>query len=461
MDRLTLATPAGAPVGFEIAIEGAAAHADRRVLIIDGRTYALASTRHAAWLDLYEALASDLGIAPPLARQRPRLPPSHPALAPLLTEAVDPRILYGYGDPSVARVENPDGRHSWRLLVTSNDAPDAFPILRSDDLKHWTLSGFVFPAGRAPPWALLGENQADFWAPELHRVGEEWWVVFTARAWDHSLAIGLARGASPDGPFLADDTPLLGGGVIDSHLVSGPDGVPHLVWKVDSNDLWPRLLADRLHRQPGLVTELFPQADHQKAATLALTLWPWSRTLEPMEQFCVNQPLIEAATADFDGLRRRLSSNDRLADPILESMRTRIYAQPLSPDGRSLVGDPVVLLENDLPWEAHLIEGPWIVPNDDAAYAFYAGNDFSTPDYGIGVARACRPLGPYAKRAEPLLRSSAEWWGPGHPSVAAGPDGRPHLFLHAFRPGEAGYKAFRALLHARLSFGPGDVTLVS
>jgi hypothetical protein len=120
----------------------------------------------------------------------------------------------------------------------------------------------------------------------------------------------------------------------------------------------------------------------------------------------------------------------------------------------------MLLLENDLPWAAHLIEGPWIVQENGAAYAFYAGNDFSTPDYGIGVARAPGPLGPYRKRPDPLLRSSADWWGPGHPSVAQGSDGRPRLFLHAFRPGEAGYKAFRALLAAPIAFGPDGVTLV-
>jgi hypothetical protein len=460
MDRLTLATPPGAPAAFQVVIDGAAPLAHRRTVTIEGQAYPLPSTRHAAWLDLYEQAAETIGIPLPLARRRPALPPADPALQALLTEPVDPRILYGYGDPSVTRIEGPDGRTSWRLLVTSNDAPDAFPILRSDDLQRWTLSSFVFPRGRTPPWALVGQDQADFWAPELHRAGAEWWVVFTARAWDHSLAIGLARSASPDGPFVADDAPLLGGGVIDSHLVTAADGTPHLVWKVDSNDLWPRLLADRLHRRPEQVAELFPDPRDQRAATLVLTLWPWTRTLEPMEQFCVNQPLIEAATADFDGLRRRLTNGGDLADPILESMRTRIYAQPLSADGRGLVGEPMLLLENDLPWEAHLIEGPWIVQDNGAAYAFYAGNDFSTPDYGIGVARGPDLLGPYVKAPQPLVRSSADWWGPGHPSVAPGPDGRPRLFLHAFRPGEAGYKAFRALLAAPIAFDLDGVTLV-
>ena len=82
-------------------------------------------------------------------------------------------------------------------------------------------------------------------------------------------------------------------------------------------------------------------------------------------------------------------------------------------------------------------------------WLFYAGNDFSTPAYGIGVAVADHPLGPYIKQGEPLLQSTREWTAPGHASVAPGLDGRPQLFFHAFHPGTGGYNAFRALLDRR------------
>jgi arabinan endo-1,5-alpha-L-arabinosidase len=83
---------------------------------------------------------------------------------------------------------------------------------------------------------------------------------------------------------------------------------------------------------------------------------------------------------------------------------------------------------------------------------FYAGNDFSTPAYGIGVAVADSPLGPFIKQAEPLLNSTREWSAPGHASVAPGLDGEPQLFFHAFHAGTGGYNVFRALLTARLRF---------
>ena len=471
---LSLISPDDAPVSFEVEIEHCEAHAPARVLIVRGLDarglprsvrYTLGSTGHADYLDMQAAVAKDFGLRPPLARTAQPDAAAGPKLEPLLTEPVDPRILYGYGDPSVLRTHEDDA-FAWYLVVTSNDAPDAFPILRSDDLKGWRLSGFVFPEGRTPPWALTGANVADFWAPEMHRVGDAYWLCFAARGRDHELSIGLATAASPDGPFVTSAEPILSGGVIDPHILLGADGTPYLLWKADDNGVWPALMCEALYRRPGLVERLLDDPQDRRAACLALTLWPWIRTLEPMEQFFLLQPLIEAATRDFASLRGRLAEagEDDLAlqpliQPILHAMRTRVFAQAVASDGSRLLGEAAMVLENDQPWEAHLIEGVWAVEQGGRYYLFYAANDFSTPLYGIGVAVADAPLGTYRKFDQPLLRSSCDWWGPGHPSVAPGPDGRLQMFLHAFFPGQAGYKAFRALLMVGIAFDEEHVWL--
>jgi hypothetical protein len=184
-----------------------------------------------------------------------------------------------------------------------------------------------------------------------------------------------------------------------------------------------------------------------------------------MEQFFLLQPLIEAVTADYGACAWRLVGRARAdpdealsLDPILAALKTRIFAQGLSADGSRLEGDRVVVLENDQPWEAHLIEGVWVTEHAGRFHLFYAGNDFSTARYAVGAAVADDPLGPYRKTG-PLLRSSHDWIAPGHPSVAPGPDGEPWLFLHAFEPGQVGYKAFRALLGARLRLSPEGPSL--
>ena len=431
------------------------------------RSYRLVDNSQRSYLDFFDRAAHDFGLRPPSGREPFEAPPASPALKPLLVRPVSPDILYGYGDPCVTRAVDPTtGRPAWWLLATSNDAPDAFPILRSDDLKDWRLDGFVFPRGRAPGWALTGEGEADFWAPELHRVGAEYWVCFTARQRDRELAIGLARSAAPNGPFVADPEPLLSGGVIDPHILIASDGRRLLFWKEDTNGVWPQRLTGLLAQDPALIETLFPAEPDRRTAQLAAALWPWGQGLEPMEQFFLLQPLIEAVTQDYAAFTGRLtgaalSIHERAIalGPVIAALKTRVFAQGLSADGRRLEGQRTLIVENDQTWEAHLIEGVWVYEHAGRFYLFYSGNDFSTRHYGIGAAVAADPLGPYVK-IEPLLRSSAQWVGPGHPSVAPGPDGAPSLFLHAFPPGQLGYKAFRALLAAKLAFGPDGPSLV-
>jgi hypothetical protein len=168
--------------------------------------------------------------------------------------------------------------------------------------------------------------------------------------------------------------------------------------------------------------------------------------------------LIEAALANWSRVHRTLLDFG-LAPAIIEAMTTPVRGARLSDDGRSVGSDRIVLC-NDLDWEGHLIEGPFVTFQEGRYWLFYAGNDFSTPAYGIGVAVADHPLGPYTKLGEPLLRSTREWTAPGHASVAPGLDGRPQLFFHAFHPGTGGYNAFRALMTVGLRFSRDAVEIV-
>ena len=391
---------------------------------------------------------------------------------PLLIENVHPQILVGYGDPAVFK----DGEDYW-LVATSNDAPDAFPILHSRDLEHWEPKGFVFPEGQQPKWAAKGRNVADFWAPEMAKVGDEYWTVFTARQASNALAIGLARSPLPTGPWTDNGVPLItgkpmdttglgldpakpqmSGGVIDSHIFLDANGDRYLFWKDDSNGIWPRPLAMLLRNHPDLIETLFAHEEDRRTAAFAAAIVPWANQQRPMIRFFLMQPLIEAALANWQQVKSVLVKFG-LAPAILEAMSTPIRSQRIAEDGRSLLGESTSVLCNDLDWEGHLIEGPFVTRQDGRYWLFYAGNDFSTPSYGIGVAVADHPLGPYVKQAEPLLKSTREWTAPGHASVAPGLNGSPQLFFHAFHPGTGGYNAFRALLTVGLDFSDGSVTV--
>jgi arabinan endo-1,5-alpha-L-arabinosidase len=425
--------------------------------------------------DFFRALAAHFGTRLPHAHDEVSgHPPATVRWRPLLTENVHPQILVGYGDPAVLK----DGDDYW-LVATSNDAPDAFPILHSTDLQHWEPSGFVFPHGSEPGWAASGRNVADFWAPEMARVGDEFWLCFTARQANNALAIGLARAPAPCGPWVDNGAPLitgqpldttglgygvgqpmLSGGVIDSHLFSDADGQKYLFWKDDTNSIWPRPLAMLLRAHPELIDVLFAAEEDRRTAAFAAAIVPWANAQRPMVRFFVMQPLIEAALANWTQVRGALVENG-LAPAILDAMTTPVRAQRIADDGRSLVGKNVIVLANDLDWEGHLIEGPFVTRQDGRYWLFYAGNDFSTPAYGIGVAVADHVLGPYVKQGDPLLKSTREWLAPGHASVAPGLTGKPQLFFHAFHPGTGGYNAFRALLTVGLEFGDGRVTVAA
>ena len=296
----------------------------------------------------------------------------------------------------------------------------------------------------------------DFWAPEIARVGEEYWLVYTARDKSHLLGIGLARAKSPRGPWVDPGRPLLTGGVIDGHIFVDDDGERYLLWKEDRNGLWPRKLATLLRERPELIDRIFTSEEDRRTARFAAAMVPWAAPRRPIERFFLMQTFIRSAVACWRQLHDVLEGCGD-ADELIASMCTPIVAQRLASDGDSLIGAPVTLLTNALEWEGHLVEGPFLWKQDGRYWLFYAANDFTDPAYGIGVAVADSPLGPFTKRAKPLLSSARSWSAPGHPSVAEGPDGTPHIFFHAFFPGTGGYNVFRALLTARLRFSGDEV----
>ena len=445
----------------------------RLSIAIEGRTldYFIKGHNHSDYKDFFCELADDVGTRRPHVLEGPTQETSvAPEWRALITENLNPKSAAGYGDPAVLKTDE-----GYYLVATSNDALDAFPILFSADLQNWTHKGFVFAEGEAPSWAAYGLTIGDFWAPEMAKVGDEYWLVYTARQHNNTLAIGMAKSDHPAGPWrdrgqpllagfsynatgLPDDggQPVLSGGVIDSHIFIDGNGDRYLFWKRDTNGVWPRPLAGLLARRPELIDQLFSAPADRKTASVAAALLPFAQTRRPMERFFFMQPLIEAVLDNWNHVKAKLA-DDPDAAMIHEAMSTPIYAQRLSESGE-LYGDDVVVLVNDLDWEGHLIEGPWVTLQEGRYWLFYAGNDFGTPAYGIGVAVADHPLGPYVKQPEPLLKSRPSWWAPGHASVAPGLDGKPQLFFHAFFPNTGGYNTFRALLTTRLQFGVSGVT---
>ena len=475
---ILLTSPLNTPYPFTIIIRNAwpVKHAVSAIEIegshprmVSAKTcrYELNDREHKAYLDFFEKLSNDFGLRLPQNRKPAEKKVFAASYQAVLTENLHPGMLYGYGDPAIIRTNDHQGADAacYYLVSTSNDAPDSFPILRSKDLVDWEFVGYVFPKGQKPLWAADGEGASDYWAPEIHWVDGEYRLYFVARDKESKeLCIGVARSAKPDGPFVSDEAPVLRGNVIDPHVFIEESGTTYLYWKEDNNDVWPGLVLDLLYEYPELIAQLFDEKEDIASASFVMSLWPWARMLPPMERFQAIQLFIEVVIYRYTDFYSRLQQIFGIADAtfkdkilsILQYMKTPMFARKLSADGARFVGERIKVLENDLAWEAHLVEGMWVTKWDEKYYLFYAGNDFSTSQYGIGVAVGDSPVGPFTKMEKQLLQSTESWWAPGHPSLALTPNGEPALFLHAFFPGEAGYKRFRALLSIPLVFLDGE-----
>ncbi len=137
----------------------------------------------------------------------------------------NPVIATDCPDPGVTH----DGAQ-YVMACTGGD----FALRTSPDLVTWTRAGHIFSSATRPSWA-----SGDFWAPEIHRVGDRWIAYFSARnRADGSLALGAATAPSALGPYTELGRPLLhdpSPGVIDAHYFEAPDGRRYLLYKIDGN----------------------------------------------------------------------------------------------------------------------------------------------------------------------------------------------------------------------------------
>lgn len=107
-----------------------------------------------------------------------------------------------------------------------------FPAFASNDLVRWVkLSTNPFP-NTGYKWAT-----ANFWAPEVVKVGTNYYMHYTGKGADNIMCIGLAKSTSPRGPFIdVSDKPfysLKNKSIIDSHIFFDDDGKAYLFFAKD------------------------------------------------------------------------------------------------------------------------------------------------------------------------------------------------------------------------------------
>ena len=116
-----------------------------------------------------------------------------------------------------------------------------------------------------------------------------------------------------------------------------------------------------------------------------------------------------------------------------------IYGVELKPDFSGVIGEPVLLLRPEQPWEGRSAaatgrrwnEGSFLMKAGDRYLMTYSGNFFGGPDYAVGYAVGETPLGPFVKADEnPILERYGDVTGTGHSCMLHSPEGQLLICYH-------------------------------
>ncbi|NMH99530.1 family 43 glycosylhydrolase [Pseudonocardia acidicola] len=113
-----------------------------------------------------------------------------------------------------------------RYYMVSTSGTPTFAIYVSDDLVNWQPTGRSVFNG-THPWGTT-----NFWAPELHRVGNRFAVYYAASDGAH-MSVGVATANTILGPYTDLGRPLVDRGMeaIDPNFFRDDDGRQYLYWK--------------------------------------------------------------------------------------------------------------------------------------------------------------------------------------------------------------------------------------
>lgn len=261
-----------------------------------------------------------------------------------------------------------------------------FPVLRSVDFVNWEYVGGALPP--LPPEA--GAEFTAYWAPEIAEKDGKFYLYYSAatghRDETHRLRVAVAD--RPEGPFQDLGKIVLTGEFADRFAIDADpfrdpkDGRWYLFFATD-------FFTDRV----GTGTAVVPLSDDMCTAAG-----------EPVT--------VLKASADW-----------------------MIYER-----GRHHYGKT---------WDAwHTVEGPFTWFHDGRYYCFYSGGNWQTPAYGVGYGVADHVLGPYRDEwnveGPGVLRGvEGKVHGPGHNSLAVGPDGKTEfLVYHGWDPDRTARRMF-------------------
>ena len=149
----------------------------------------------------------------------------------------NPVMAGDYPDPTAVRI----GPEYWAIATKASGQPSP-PILRSPDLVHWTVAGYLYTT--APAWS----SGRQVWGPWLERYGDSYRVYYSARKKYGRPCVTVGVSDNPIGPY-TDVGPLVcqSNASIDPSVVRNVHGTAFLVWKENGGEhpssIWVQPLA--------------------------------------------------------------------------------------------------------------------------------------------------------------------------------------------------------------------------
>jgi len=259
---------------------------------------------------------------------------------------------------------------------------------------------------------IVGDNPVlpgDHADPSIIRIGDTYWATNTSSAWAPIFPIFSSRDLKtwkPEGSIFSDS----------------PD------WS--SGNFWaPEFTLDQGHVRVYYTAQ---KVDGPLCVAVATADRPQGPYIDHGPMVCQDVGSIDPSfIRDEHGKPYLIWKKD--ANSV--GRATTIFAQETTPDGLKLVGQSYKLIENDSRWERQVVEAPCIFRRDGWFYLIYAGAACCgrSCDYGVGIARSRKLLGPWLKDPDnPIIAGNNKWTCPGHGSVVESSKGDYYFLYHAY-----------------------------
>lgn len=303
------------------------------------------------------------------------------------------------GDPYVLLAS--DGKY-YMYGTFDTGKSKGFGTYSSDNLRDWKYEGQVYEGATPESWTLK-----NFWAPEVYEKNGKFYMFFSAD-WKvnptnelENFRIGVAVADKPTGPF---------------------------------KDISDKPLFD-----PG-----YPVIDANVLEYNGKTYLYYSRC-------CYKNP-VESEVADW-------ARSKGMFKEIEESW---IYGVEIASDFKSVIGEPVLLLQppkkmddRQAEWESRSVtsgevnrrwtEGSFAFAHKGQIYMMYSANFYGGQHYAVGYATSANPLGPFKKADNnPVLQKNTDKGGivtgTGHNSVTWSKNKKTMYCVYHGRTSETGKK---------------------